>query len=79
MEPDVKKFLTIIIQAMSMTILWLMIMTLFGIKMGLLFPEGKLTVWNYVFFAWLVLSFPALCYYIWRKWKEMPDFRENAE
>jgi hypothetical protein len=77
MEPEVKKFLAIIIQAMSMVILWLLILTLFGIKFGLLFFDQGATAWHFVFYGWLLLSFPALCYYLWRKWKEMPKFETD--
>jgi uncharacterized membrane protein YcaP (DUF421 family) len=74
MEPEVKKFLATIIQTMSMTLLWLLLNTVFGIKMELLFLDGKITIWHGVYYLCLIGSFLLLVRYIRKKWKEVPRF-----
>jgi Ca2+/Na+ antiporter len=74
MEPDVKKFLSVIVQTMSMTVLWMLLNTVFGIKMGLLFLDEKITIWHGVYYLCLIASFIWLVLYIRKKWKEVPSF-----
>lgn len=74
MEPDVRKFLATIVQTVSMTILWMLLNTVFGIKMELLFLDEKITIWHGVYYVCLIASFIALVLYIRKKWKEVPRF-----
>lgn len=74
MEPDVKKYLTVIMQCMSMTLLWMVLQTYFGIKLGLLFLDGELTIWHGVYYLLMLGSLAWLIHYIWRKFKTIPAF-----
>ncbi|HSC52845.1 MAG TPA: hypothetical protein VLC98_04460 [Phnomibacter sp.] len=74
MEPEVKKFLATIVQTLSMTVLWMLINMVFGIKMGLLFLDGEITIWHGVYYLCMVASFIWLVMYIRKKWKEVPSF-----
>jgi hypothetical protein len=74
MEPDVRKFLAAIVQTMSMTVLWMLLNTVFGIKMGLLFLDEEITIWHGVYYLCLIASFIWLVIYIRKKWKDVPKF-----
>lgn len=74
MEPEIRSFLIRIMKSLSMGLLWMFINLLFGVKMGFLFLDGKVSVWNYVYYVGLVISFVALIWYIKITWKDAPDF-----
>lgn len=73
MEPEVKAFLKLIVQCLSMLILWMLVNTYFGIKLGLLFLDEKITWWNGLYYACMVASFVWVLFYIRKKWKQMPN------
>ena len=77
MEPEVKLFLKIIIQCIGMLLLWMLLNTFFGIKMGLLFLDEKITIWNGVYYLCMTASFIWVVRYILRKWKQMPEFEPH--
>ena len=75
-EPDVKEFLIRIVQTISMAIVWLLINMCLGIYLDFGFFEGHPSVGNYIFYAWFLLSFAWLIYYLkkkWKGWKEMGE------
>ncbi len=74
MEPEIRSFLIRIVKSLSMGLLWMFINLLFGVKWGLLFLDGKVSIWNYVYYGWLVISFIGLIWYIKKVWKDAPDF-----
>lgn len=74
MEPEVRKFLAVIVQCVSMILLWMMINTFFGIKKGLLFLDEEITAWHGVYYAWLLASFVFVFVYVRRKMKSVPKF-----
>ena len=77
MEPEVKAFLIIIVQCLSMLLLWMLVNTFFGIKLGLLFFDEGVTVWHFVYYACMIASFAWVVWYILKKWKEMPEFEPH--
>jgi len=77
MEPEVKLFLKIIMQCISMLLLWMLLNTFFGIKLGLLFLDEKITWWNAVYYVCMIGSFIWVIRYIIRKWKQMPEFEPH--
>jgi hypothetical protein len=77
MEPDVKKFLTIIMQCISIIVLWMLVHTFFGIKLGLLFLDEEITIWHGVYYGGLLLSFWLVFRYVMRKIKSMPSFHPH--
>ena len=79
MEPEVRKYLTTILNTMSMGLIWLLINTLFGIKMGLLFWGDTKPVWHVVYYFCVVVSFVLLLRYIIKKWKEVPRFGADEQ
>lgn len=74
MEPEVRKFLAVIVQCISMGLLWMLLNTFFGIKLGLLFLDEEVTVWHGVYYVCLIVSFLALLLYIRKKIKTVPKF-----
>ncbi len=79
MEPDVRKFLTILMQSISMMLLWMLMNTFFGIKLGYLFLDEKITVWHGVYYVGMIVSFVFVMRYILKQWRQMPAFDvENA-
>ncbi|HOZ78964.1 MAG TPA: hypothetical protein PLY34_13305 [Ferruginibacter sp.] len=76
MEPDVKAFLVLIIQSLSMVLLWMMVNMTAGIYFDLAFFEEKLSFWNILYYIFLLASFVMLMLYLRKKWK---GFKEIGE
>lgn len=79
MEPEVRRFLTIIVQAMSMIVLWMMLVAFFGLKLGYLFPENGWGAANIICAVLVVLSFGWLLYYLVKKWKQLPRIQPDTD
>jgi len=73
-EPEVSKFLTLLMQCISMLLLWMLLNTYFGIKLGYLFLEKPLTVWHAVYYVAMLASFGWVLRFILKKWRQMPRF-----
>lgn len=72
-------FLLTIVQCISMILLWMLVHTLFGIKMGLLFPDKGLTIWHWVYYLALVASFVLVFVYVRKKVRAIPRFDLDRE
>jgi len=70
MEPDTKKYLLKVLNSLFIGLLWLSLNVLGGLYLGYAIIEGKLSVYNILFFLWFVLSLLALLYYYYRTWKK---------
>ena len=77
MEPEVKLFLKIIVKCIGMLVLWMLLNTYFGIKLGLLFLDEKITWWHGLYYVCMIASFIWVLRYITKKWKEMPEFEPH--
>ena len=73
-EPAVRIFLITIVQTMSWMLLWMLLNTLFGIKLGLLFLDEEITIWHGVYYLCMIASFFWVLRHILRKWKKVPRF-----
>jgi hypothetical protein len=69
MEPDVRNFLLKIITSISVALLWLLINSSIGIGLNYAFFDSRPSVGNYIFYGWFLLSFAALIFYLFRKWR----------
>jgi hypothetical protein len=74
MEPEIKAFLIAIVQSISMMLLWMMLNSYFGIKLGLLFAENGMGTWNIVYYLFSAASFVWVIRYIIKKWRALPEF-----
>jgi hypothetical protein len=77
MEPEIKLFLKIIVQSISMLLLWMLLNTYFGIKLGLLFFDEGVSIWHWVYYILMIASFVWVIRYILKKWKQMPEFEPH--
>jgi hypothetical protein len=76
MEPDVKAFLLLIIQTISMALLWLLINMTAGIYFNLGFFEGSPSIWNMLYYIFFIATFVLLIRYLRRKWKGWKEIDE---
>jgi drug/metabolite transporter (DMT)-like permease len=74
LEPEVRIFLITIVQTAAMALLWMLLNTFFGIKLGLLFLDEKITVWHGVYYLCMIGSFIWVWRYVRNKWKKVPKF-----
>lgn len=74
MEPEVRLFLKTIVQTVSLTLIWMLLNTFFGIKLGLLFFDGPFSVWQIVYYVLLIATFILLLRYLLKLWKKVPKF-----
>lgn len=76
MEPEVKAFLLMIVQTLSMSILCLLINMTAGIYFNLAFFEEKPSVWNILYYIFFLVSFVLLIMYLRKKWKGWKEIEE---
>lgn len=67
-DPEIKNFFKKIINSISITLLWLMIMATAGLYFGLAFGNGKPIVYTILFYIILAGSFAWLVVYLYRTW-----------
>ena len=76
MEPEVKAFLLMIVQTLSMSMLWLLINMTAGIYFNLGFFEGTPSIWNILYYIFFLASFILLITYFRKKWKGWKEIGE---
>lgn len=76
MEPEVKAFLLLIVQSLSMAMLWMMVNMTAGIYFNLAFVDDRVTVWNIIYYIFFLTTFVLLINYLRKKWK---GFKEIGE
>lgn len=69
MEDETREFLIRIANTVAIVLLWMMANVFIGIYKGYAFFEDMPGWANYVYYAFLVISFIVLVIYIRRKWK----------
>ena len=70
MEPDVALFIKKIVWSLSAALVWMLVNTIFGIRLRyMLFEEGH-SVGSFIFYAWLVASFFLMLKLYRRWWKD---------
>jgi hypothetical protein len=76
MEPDIKAFLLLIVQTISMGIIWLLINMTAGIYFNLGFFEGAPSLWNILYYIFFLVSLVLLIMYLRKKWKGWKEIGE---
>ena len=76
MEPEVKAFLLLIVQSLSMAMLWMMVNMTAGIYFDLAFFDTQVTIWNIIYYIFFLTTFVLLINYLRKKWK---GFKEIGE
>jgi hypothetical protein len=76
MEPEVKAFLLMIVQTLSMSMVWLLINMTAGIYFNLGFFEGSPSMWNILYYIFFLVSFILLIMYFRKKWKGWKEIGE---
>lgn len=69
MEPEIRAFLVRIANSIAMTLLWMLVNMVAGIRYNLAFFEGMPKWYNYIYYLWLVGSLALLLLYLKRKWR----------
>ena len=67
-DPEIKSFFKKIINSISITLLWLMVMATAGLYFGLAFSNGKPILYTILFYIILAGSFAWLVVYLYRTW-----------
>ncbi len=76
MEPEVKAFLLMIVNSISMAMLWLLANMTVGIYFNYAFFDDSPSLGNIIFYLFLITSFIFLFLYLRKKWK---GFKEIGE
>ena len=76
MDPDIKAFLLLIVNSLSMGILWMFVNMTFGIYFGFAFFENTPTIGNFIYWIFLIISFIFLIRYYKKKWKGWKEIGE---
>lgn len=69
MEPEIRAFLVRIANSIAMTLLWMLVNMIAGIRYNLAFFEGAPKWYNYLYYVCLIGSLVLLILYLKRKWK----------
>jgi hypothetical protein len=70
MDPDVKKYLLKILNSLVYGLLWLALNVLGGLYWEYGIINGRLSLYNILFFAWFLFSLAVLLYYYYRVWRK---------
>ena len=76
MEPEVKAFLVLIMQSVSVTLLWMLVNMTIGIYFALAFFEGQPSIWNIIYYIFFLGTLLLLVMYLRKRWK---NFKEAGE
>ncbi len=71
MEDDTRGFLVLILNTISIVLLWMMLCVLFGIYLGYGFFEGRPDWKNIVFYCIFISTLYLLFRHLWKKWKHI--------
>ncbi len=69
MEPDARDFLKRVLASLSAGLIWLIINMTFGIYFEWLFFGNSMTIGNYIFYSFMILSLGALIWYNIKLWR----------
>ncbi|MBK6378853.1 MAG: hypothetical protein IPP81_04960 [Chitinophagaceae bacterium] len=69
MEDETREFLVRILNTVAIVLVWMMANVFTGIYKGYAFFEENPDWTNYVYYAFLIISFIALVIHLKRKWK----------
>lgn len=69
MEDETREFLVRIINTVAIVLVWMMVNVFIGIYKGYAFFEDKPGWANYLYYAFLLISFIFLIIHLKRKWK----------
>lgn len=69
MEPEVRRFLQKVVWTLTGALLWLTVNMYLGIYKELAFPANRITVWNIVFYAFVLITLAILILYFFRLWR----------
>lgn len=69
-DPEIKSFFKKIMNSISITLLWLMIMATSGLYFGLAFSNGNPVIYTIIFYIVLTGSFTWLVVYLYRTWNK---------
>lgn len=73
MEPEVKAFLQLIIQTLSMAMLWLLVNMTAGIYYNLGFFDNNIHWYNVLYYIFFLVSLFFLIKYFIKKWKNFKE------
>ncbi len=79
MEPDIKDFLTRVMNSLFAGVAWLAINSTFGIMYGFAFPENKISIGNIIFYVWFLGSLAFLIWLCIRIWKKPLEKNDEPE
>ncbi len=69
-DPEIKDFFKKIINSISVTLLWLMVMATAGLYFGLAFSNGKPVIYTIIFYIILTGTLTWLLVHLYRTWKK---------
>ena len=76
MEPEARAFLLLIVQTISMAMLWMLVNMTAGIYFNLAFFEGSPSIANIIYYIFFLITFALLILYFKKKWK---GFKEDDQ
>ena len=76
MEPEVKAFLLLIIQSLSMGLLWMLVNMTAGIYFNLAFFDDHISIWNILYYIFFLGTLVLFIMYLRKKWKGVKEAGE---
>lgn len=73
MEPEARAFLLLIVQTISMAMLWMLVNMTAGIYFNLAFFEGSPSLANIIYYIFFLITFSLLILYFKKKWKNFKE------
>ena len=73
MEPSFIKYIKQLLKTIVLVLVWMTINIKYGIMENHAFAENEFATNNYIYYAWLLISFVALLWYLIKLWKQPLD------
>lgn len=70
MEPEVQDFLKRVVWSISLVLVYMLILSTFGIAAGWFFFYDRPTMGNYIFYTWTILSSIGVLFLLMKWWRK---------
>ena len=69
-DPDIKRFFRKILNTFGVAVLWFLFMSTLGLFLRMGYVYNRIDVYNIIFYALLLVSFPLLILFLYRQWRK---------
>ncbi len=76
MDPAFLQYIKQLLKTIIVVLVWMTINIKYGIMENYAFPEEGFTKGNYIFYAWFIISFIVVIWYLIKLWNKPLDIKK---